>query len=395
MTDAIKAALAGKSVKTGVICFSDGTVIYGYGFGQETSAVGEICFNTSMTGYQEILSDPSYAEQIVTFTFPHIGNIGTTPEDLEASTVHAKGLIIRNDITKPSNWRATNQLVRWAQNHNLVGLSNIDTRSLTALIRDKGMPHAVIAYNQKGEFNIPALVKQAQDWTGLVNQDLAIDVTCKENYTLTEGRWHSTAGYTEQNERPYKVVAIDYGIKKNIIRCLNDAGCNVIVVPAKTSFEEIMALNPDGVFLSNGPGDPAATGEYAVPVIKELLKTDIPIFGICLGHQLLGIALGGKTEKMKFGHHGANHPVKNIETGHVEITSMNHGFTLSRDSLPTDAIETHKSLFDGSNCGIALKNRPVFSVQHHPEASPGPQDSYYLFEKFADLIRERVEQKAA
>lgn len=384
---AIQTALAGKTIKTGVMCFADGTVIYGQGFGVQKSTVGEICFNTAITGYQEILSDPSYAGQIVTFTFPHIGNIGTTPEDLEANMVYASGLIVREDITKPSNWRATNHLMRWAESNNLVGISHIDTRALTVRIRDKGMPHAVIAYNENGEFDIPALTEQAKKWQGIVGKDLAKTVSCTADYTFNEGCWNDTTGFNIQEDRPHKVVVIDYGIKKNILRCLTDAGCDVTVVPAQSSYDDIMRYNPEGIFLSNGPGDPAATGIYAVPVIQKLLKTDLPIFGICLGHQLLAIAVGGKTEKMKFGHHGANHPVKNTLTNHVEITSMNHGFTVARDSLPTDIIETHVSLFDGSNCGIALRNRPVFSVQHHPEASPGPQDSYYLFKQFADAMQ--------
>lgn len=391
----IKTALAGKTIKTGVMCFADGTVIYGHGFGVQKSTLGEICFNTAITGYQEILSDPSYAGQIVTFTFPHIGNIGTTPEDLESNTVYAQGLIVREDITKPSNWRATNHLIRWAENNNLVGISHIDTRALTGLIRDKGMPHAVIAHNEKGEFDIPALILQAKNWSGLVGKDLAKTVSCTENYSFNEGLWDDKTGFTHHETYAYKVVVLDYGIKKNILRCLVDAGCDVTIVPAQSTYDEIMAHNPDGIFLSNGPGDPAATGIYAVGVIQKLLKTDLPIFGICLGHQLLGIALGGKTEKMKFGHHGANHPVKNTLTNHVEITSMNHGFTLARDSLPTDVIETHVSLFDGSNCGIALRNRPVFSVQHHPEASPGPQDSYYLFDQFTQAMQTKKQTQVA
>lgn len=395
MSNIIETALAGKTIKTGVICFADGTVIYGQGFGIQGENVGEICFNTAMTGYQEILSDPSYAQQIVTFTFPHIGNVGTTPEDLEADKIYAKGLIIREDITKPSNWRATNHLVRWVENNHLIGISNIDTRALTAIIRDKGMPHAVIAHNQNGKFDIPALVKQAKEWSGLVGQDLAKTVTCTENYSFTEGRWNEKMGFTSNDNFIYKVVVIDYGIKKNILRCLIDVGCHVTIVPANTTYDDIMSHNPDGIFLSNGPGDPAATGLYAVSVIQKLLKTDLPIFGICLGHQLLAIALGGKTEKMKFGHHGANHPVKNIKSNQVEITSMNHGFTVARDSLPTDVTETHVSLFDGSNCGIALQNRPVFSVQYHPEASPGPQDSYYLFEQFARAMQEKQQKQVA
>ena len=395
MPDNIETALMGQTTKTGVICFADGTVFYGRGFGAQKATIGEICFNTAMTGYQEILSDPSYAQQIVTFTFPHIGNIGTNPEDMEANAVHASGLIVREDVTTPSNWRATNHLLRWSEKHDLVGISHIDTRALTAFIRDKGMPHAVIAYNEKGEFNMPALVQKAQEWGGLVNQDLAKTVSSTQNYTLSEGLWNEKSGFSKPEKHTCKVVALDFGIKKNILRCLANAGCDVTVVPAQTSFDEIMALKPDGVFLSNGPGDPAATGIYAVPVIQQLLKTDMPIFGICMGHQLLAIALGGKTEKMKFGHHGANHPVKNLQTNCVEITSMNHGFTVARDSLPSDVTQTHISLFDGSNCGIALKDRPVFSVQHHPEASPGPQDSFYLFKQFTQFIALAMESAKA
>jgi carbamoyl-phosphate synthase small subunit len=371
----IETAFLGKTIKTGVICFADGTVFYGIGFGAEKAVVGEVCFNTSITGYQEILSDPSYAQQIVTFTFPHIGNVGTNPEDIEAETIYASGFIVRESVANPSNWRATNHLVRWAEKHHLVGISNIDTRALTGFIRDKGMPNAVIAYAKNGDFNIPSLVQMAQEWSGLIGKDLAKEVSTKENYTNT----------LKQNS--FKVVAIDYGIKANILKCLSHVGCQVTVVPAKTSFDDIMALNPDGIFLSNGPADPAATADYAVPIIQKLLNTNLPIFGICMGHQLLGLAVGAKTEKMKFGHHGANHPVKNLTTDKVEITSMNHGFTIMRDTLPTDVEQTHVSLFDGSNCGIALKKRPVFSVQYHPEASPGPQDSYYLFQQFADFMR--------
>jgi len=384
MATNIETALSGKTIKTGAICFADGTIFYGIGFGAEKASVGEVCFNTSMTGYQEILSDPSYAQQIVTFTFPHIGNVGTNPEDLEAEKIHASGLIVREDVTLPSNWRATNHLAKWCVKHELVGISNIDTRALTAYIRDHGMQHAVIVHNAEGNFNIPALVQQAEQWTGLTNQDLAKEVSSKESYSATEGLWNEKTGFARPtNKATFNVVAIDYGIKKNILRCLVNAGCNVTIVPAESSYDTIMALKPDGVFLSNGPGDPAATAEHAVPTIQKLLEQDLPIFGICMGHQLLATALGGQTEKMKFGHHGANHPVKNLDTNTVEITSMNHGFTVNSQSLPTHVKQTHISLFDGSNCGIALKDRPVFSVQYHPEASPGPQDSYYLFEAFA------------
>ena len=375
-------AIKGNSYITGVICFADGTILYGTGFGAYGDVVAEICFNTSMTGYQEILSDPSYAGQIVTFTFPHIGNIGTTPEDYEATQCHAAGMICREDITDPSNWRATNHFNRWAIQNKLIGICHIDTRALTHLIREKGMPHAVIAHNEAGCFDIPALIQKAKDWKGLEGLDLAITVTSNTIYTSSQGRWTLENGFRLPESNTLKVVVIDYGIKTNILRCLNDAGCETIIVPATTDYETIMAHHPDGIFLSNGPGDPAATGIYAVPLIQKLLSTNLPIFGICLGHQLLALALGAKTEKMKFGHHGANHPVKNLVTGKVEITAMNHGFTVARESLPDTVIETHISLFDGSNCGLRVKDKPIYAVQYHPEASPGPQDSYYLFEEF-------------
>lgn len=375
-------AIKGKTHKTGVICFADGTVLYGTGFGDVGDVVGEICFNTSLTGYQEILSDPSYAGQIVTFTFPHIGNIGTTPEDYEATRCHAAGMICREEITEPSNWRATNHFNRWAVQNKLIGICHIDTRALTHLIREKGMPHAVMAHHPTGVFDIPALVQKAKEWKGLEGLDLAITVTSDAVYTSEQGRWSLEGSFTLPEKTGLKVVVIDYGIKTNILRCLNDAGCETIIVPATTDYDTIMSYKPDGIFLSNGPGDPAATGIYAVPLIQKLLSTGLPLFGICLGHQLLALALGAKTEKMKFGHHGANHPVKNLITGKVEITAMNHGFTVSRESLPDNVIETHVSLFDGSNCGLRVKDKPVYAVQYHPEASPGPQDSYYLFEEF-------------
>jgi carbamoyl-phosphate synthase small subunit len=372
---------------TGVLVLADGTVFYGHGLGANTQAVGELCFNTAITGYQEIISDPSYAGQIVTFTFPHIGNVGTNPEDLEADTVYAKGFVVQADITAPSNWRASDHLNRWAEKRGLVGISGLDTRELTRLIREKGMPHAVIAHNPQGIFDIPDLVNKAKAWSGLEGLDLAATVTCKTPYTWTETLWTAEGGFGQLKDPQAHIVAIDFGIKKNILRCLATQGCSVTVVPASTSFEEIMTLQPDGLFLSNGPGDPAATGAYVVPVIQEWLKTGKPLFGICLGHQMLALALGARTSKMKFGHHGANHPVKNKDTDMVEITSMNHGFTVERETLGTDVEETHYSLFDGSNCGLRLKGRPVFSVQYHPEASPGPQDSYYLFKNFAQAVK--------
>lgn len=388
-------SIKGTRTKTAVICFADGTTIYGYGFGHVGHQVAEICFNTALTGYQEILSDPSYSGQFVTFTFPHIGNIGTTPEDFESNKSYAAGLIVREDITEPSNWRATNHFSRWCEKQGVVGICGIDTRSLTSFIRDNGMPHAVIAHNPKGEFDIPALVKEASEWQGLENADLAAPVSCDAPYEFSQSLWLLEEGFTRNDVRPYKVVVMDFGVKLNILRCLTSVGCDIIVVPAKTTFEEIMAYNPDGVFLSNGPGDPAATGEYVVPVVKKLIENDVPLFGICLGHQIIAIALGGKTKKMKFGHHGANHPVHNLTNGTVEITSMNHGFTVDMDSLPETVEQTHISLFDKTNCGLRLKNKNVFSVQYHPEASPGPQDSFYLFKNFVTAMAERKEKKAA
>lgn len=379
---------------TAVLVFSDGTTIYGQGFGAETTNVAEVCFNTSMTGYQEIMTDPSYAGQIINFTFPHIGNVGTTPEDLETTTPKSRGMIVREDITAPSNWRNQQHLDEWLKVHNLPGICGVDTRAITRHIRDHGAPNAVLCHNQKGEFDILALLKQTQEWSGLEGLDLAIEVTCKKSYTWNDSIWDINDGYTPKTNNEYNVVAFDYGAKNNILRCLVNAGCNVTVVPANTSADEILKMNPDGVFLSNGPGDPAATGEYAVPCIQKLIAAGVPIFGICLGHQLLGIALGGKTRKMHLGHRGGNQPVKDLETGKVEITSQNHGFEVVRESLPADVIETHFSLFDGSNEGIRHKTKPCFSVQYHPEASPGPMDSYYLFNRFVDMIK-KTKAKAA
>jgi carbamoyl-phosphate synthase small subunit len=346
-----------------------------------------------MTGYQEILTDPSYAGQIITFTFPHIGNVGTNEEDIEtmslAATPGACGVILRTAITEPSSYRATRHLDQWLKSRGVIGLCGLDTRALTSLIRRTGMPNAVIAHEPAGEFDLPGLKAQARAWPGLVGMDLVPMVTCAQRFTWDETPWQWGKGYGRLERPGFHVIALDYGIKRNILRLLAGTGCKVTVVPARTSAEEIFALKPDGVFLSNGPGDPAATGQYAVPVIRQVIDSGLPTFGICLGHQMLGIAVGGRTMKMHQGHHGANHPVKDLTTGKVEITSMNHGFAVDRDSLPAVAEETHVSLFDGSNCGLALKNRPVFSVQYHPEASPGPRDSHYLFGRFVGLMQQR------
>jgi carbamoyl-phosphate synthase small subunit len=376
---------------TALLVLADGTVLEGFGFGAVGHAVGEVCFNTAMTGYEEILTDPSYAGQIITFTFPHIGNVGTNEEDIEtvnlAATPGARGVILHSPITEPSNFRATRHLDQWLRSRGIIGLSGLDTRALTSLIRTKGMPNAVIAHSPSGDFDLPALKKEAREWPGLVGMDLVPMVTSAQRFSWDETPWVWGKGYGRQEAPEFHVVAIDYGIKRNILRQLASAGSKVTVVPATTSAEDILALKPDGLFLSNGPGDPAATGEYAVPVIRDLIAKGLPTFGICLGHQMLAIAVGAKTVKMHQGHHGANHPVKDLTTGKVEITSMNHGFAVDRASLPNNAEETHVSLFDGSNCGIALRDRPVFSVQYHPEASPGPRDSHYLFDRFVGLMR--------
>jgi carbamoyl-phosphate synthase small subunit len=378
---------------TALLVLADGTVLEGVGFGASGEAVGEVCFNTAMTGYEEILTDPSYAGQIITFTFPHIGNVGTNEEDIEtvnmAATPGARGVVLHTAITRPSSYRATRHLDQWLKARGVIGLSGLDTRALTGLIREKGMPNGVIAHAPDGVFDLPALKKQAREWPGLVGMDLVPMVTSGQRFSWDETPWKWGAGYGRQENPEFHVVAIDYGIKRNILRLLAGSGCRVTVVPAQTSAADIIALEPDGVFLSNGPGDPAATGSYAVPVIRGVIDSGLPTFGICLGHQMLGLAVGAKTMKMHQGHHGANHPVKDLTTGKVEITSMNHGFAVDRATLPAEAIETHVSLFDGSNCGIALKDRPVFSVQYHPEASPGPRDSHYLFGRFVELMRER------
>src|SRR4051812_31693847 len=378
---------------TALLVLADGTVLEGFGLGAEGQAVGEVCFNTAMTGYEEILTDPSYAGQIITFTFPHIGNVGTNDDDIEtvnlAATPGARGVVLHTAITEPSNYRATRHLDAWLRARGIVGLCGIDTRALTSLIREKGMPNAVIAHAPDGKFDLDALTQEAHAWPGLVGMDLVPMVTSGQRFTWDETPWEWGKGYGRQEQPEFHVVAIDYGIKRNILRLLAANKCKVTVVPASTSAEDIVALRPDGVFLSNGPGDPAETGKYAVPVIRSIIEHDIPTFGICLGHQMLGIAVGATTMKMHQGHHGANHPVKDLTTGKVEITSMNHGFAVDRTTLPANAVETHVSLFDGSNCGMALKDKPVFSVQYHPEASPGPRDSHYLFQRFAGLMRER------
>ena len=404
---------------TGVLVLASGEVIWGRGFGAEGQAVGEVCFNTAMTGYQEVMTDPSYAGQIINFTFPHIGNVGTNPEDVEALNPHALGAIVRQDVTDPSNFRSTQHFDAWMKANGRIGISGVDTRALTRLIRVAGAPNAVIAHSAKGDFDVPAMLARAKAWAGLEGMDLAKDVTTLQTYGWDQGLWTLGDGYAsplsfrggagggvsrsgaafadmspptpnpsrlrEGNKKP-RVVAIDYGIKHNILRNLVDVGCDVTVVSATATFEEIMAHAPDGLFLSNGPGDPAATGAYAVPVIKQWLETKKPVFGICLGHQMLGLAVGAKTEKMHQGHRGANHPVKRLSDGAVEITSMNHGFAVDAATLPANAKATHISLFDGSNCGFELADQPAFSVQYHPEASPGPQDSHYLFEKFAGMM---------
>jgi carbamoyl-phosphate synthase small subunit len=384
---------------TALLVLADGTVCEGFGIGATGEAAGEVCFNTAMTGYQEILTDPSYAGQIVTFTFPHIGNVGTNDEDVETVNMAAasgvRGTVIHTAITEPSNWRASRHFDQWLKNRGIVGISGIDTRALTALIREKGMPNALIVNDPSGNFDLPRLKAAAAALPSMDGQDLVPLVTSAQRYDWDQTSWRWGEGYGRQEAPRHHVVAIDYGVKRNILRLLADRGCKVTVVPATASAEDVLALNPDGVFLSNGPGDPAATGEYSVPVIKALLDRKVPTFGICLGHQMLALAVGAKTAKMHQGHHGANHPVKDFTTDKVEIVSMNHGFAVDRDSLPANARETHVSLFDGSNCGIALTDRPAFSVQHHPEASPGPQDSHYLFDRFVAMIEAHKAEQAA
>ena len=383
---------------TALLVLADGTVIEGFGLGATGRVVAEVCFNTALTGYQEILTDPSYVGQIITFTFPHIGNIGANEEDIEdlhpAARHGAVGAIFKADVTAPSNYRAAVAFDEWLKKRGIIAMSGIDTRALTSLIREKGAANAVIAHSPDGVFDIEALKREAAAWSGLVGVDLAKDVSSGQSSSWSETSWVWNEGYGELSEPGMHIVAIDYGVKRNILRLLAGLGAKVTVVPATTDAATILAMQPDGVFLSNGPGDPSATGEYAVPVVRDLIAADLPVFGICLGHQILALALGGKTVKMHQGHHGANHPVKDHTTGKVEIVSMNHGFAVDNKSLPEGVEETHVSLFDGSNCGIALAGRPVFSVQHHPEASPGPQDSHYLFRRFANLIRARKGEPA-
>ena len=378
---------------TGRLVLADGTVIAGEGLGATGSAVGEVCFNTAMTGYQEILTDPSYAGQSITFTFPHIGNVGTNMEDTETSNLAARsgvrGCVLRAPITAASNYRAREHLDRWLKARGIIALCGVDTRALTARIRANGMPNGVIAHDPGGTFDLDKLKAEAAAWPGLLGLDLVPEVTSGQSYTWDETRWVWDKGYGRQENPQFHVVAIDYGLKRNILRCLATAGCKVTVVPATAQAAEILERKPDGVFLSNGPGDPAATGRYAVPEIRKLIDSGLPVFGICLGHQMLALALGATTKKMHQGHHGANHPVKDFTTEKVEITSMNHGFTVDRETLPAGVEETHVSLFDGSNCGLQLKGRPVFSVQYHPEASPGPQDSHYLFDRFVGFMRKK------
>ncbi|MFD1702158.1 glutamine-hydrolyzing carbamoyl-phosphate synthase small subunit [Methylopila henanensis] len=380
---------------TARLLLADGTLIEGDGLGAVGAAAGELCFNTAMTGYEEILTDPSYAGQIITFTFPHIGNVGVNDDDVEtvnmAGASGVRGAVFAADVTSPSNWRATRDLDAWLKARGIVAIAGVDTRALTALIREKGMPNAVIAHAPDGRFDDAAIKAALDGFAGLEGQDLVPLVGATQRYGWDEAGWTWPGAYGARPEgvEPKRVVAVDYGLKRNILRMLTTAGCEVTVLPATATAEEVLALDPDGVFLSNGPGDPAATGAYAVPMIQGVLEKKIPTFGICLGHQMLALAVGASTKKMRQGHHGANHPVKDLTTGKVEITSMNHGFAVDRDSLPASARETHVSLFDGSNCGIELTDRPAFSVQHHPEASPGPQDSHYLFHRFVGMMDER------
>ena len=378
---------------TAVLVLADGTVFKGQGLGATGDAVGEVCFNTAMTGYQEVLTDPSYAGQIITFTFPHIGNVGVNDEDIETANMAGvsgvRGAVLRAPVTEPSNYRASRHLSDWLAARSIVGIGNVDTRALTALIRDRGMPNAVIAHDPDGKFDIESLEAKAAAWPGLEGMDLAIEVTCGQRYTWDQTGWTWDNGYGVLENPKFHVVAVDYGMKRNILRCLANVGCRTTVVPATASADDILALQPDGIFLSNGPGDPAATGAYAIPEVKKLVASGLPVFGICLGHQILALSLGAKTKKMHQGHHGANHPVKDHTTGKVEITSMNHGFAVDETSLPAGVEQTHVSLFDGTNCGLTVADKPIFSVQYHPEASPGPRDSHYLFERFAGLMEAR------
>ena len=394
MSEAIKPATTTVAAQppnaNAALVLASGEVFWGRGAGAPGASVGEVCFNTSLTGYQEILTDPSYAGQVITFTFPHIGNVGANPEDMETVTPAARGVVMRVDITDPASWRAAQHLDAWLKSHGLTAVTGVDTRRLTRLIRDGGAPNGVVAYKDDGPLDIPALIAMAQGFPGLEGLDLAKDVSCAQTYSWDTTMWTLGQGYGTQTAPKHHVVAVDFGAKQNILRCLAAEGCKVTVVPATATAEDILAHRPDGLFLSNGPGDPAATGEYAVPMVKDVMATGLPVFGICLGHQILALALGAKTSKMHLGHRGANQPVKDLETGKVEITSQNHGFVVERDSLPTGVIETHRSLFDGALEGIRVEGKPVFSVQYHPEASPGPQDSHYLFKRFVALMDEKA-----
>ena len=385
MPDAKLAPAAKTAVEfaRGALVLADGTVFEGHVFGAENEGVGEVCFNTAMTGYEEILTDPSYAGQIVCFTFPHIGIVGTNEEDIESLNPVVRGLIVRASAEHPSNYRALSALDGWLKKHNIPALAGIDTRALTNRIRENGMPHGVIVAAKNGAIDVPAALKAARAFPGLIGLDLAKDVTTRQTYKWREMPWAWNEGYGELPAPSWRATVIDYGVKRNILRMLAGLSADITVVPAQATMDEVMRHKPDGVLLSNGPGDPAATGVYSIPTIKGLLESKLPVFGICLGHQMLGLALGAKTRKMAQGHHGANHPVKDLETGKVEIVSMNHGFTVDGETLPSGVRQTHVSLFDGSNCGIAVEGRPVFGVQYHPEASPGPMDSHYLFERFA------------
>ncbi len=386
------------SAATGALVLADGSVFLGQGVGAAGAAEGEVCFNTAMTGYQEILTDPSYAAQIVAFTFPHIGNVGTNDGDVEtsspAASAAARGAVFRTLPTPPSNWRAEETLDAWLKKRNIIGLAGLDTRALTRRIREHGLPNGVIAHTPDGKLDLDALKARAKAWPGLVGLDLAKEVTCAQSYAVSEGRWQWPEGVSAVKKPKFTVVVMDYGVKRNILRALGDVGAKCIVLPAEATAEEALAHKPDGVLLSNGPGDPAATGTYAAPQIKKLVDSGVPVMGVCLGHQMLGLALGARTLKMPQGHHGANHPVQDKATGKVEIVSMNHGFAIDAATLPKGVKETHVSLFDGSNCGIELEGKPVFSVQYHPEASPGPQDSHYLFERFAKLMAKKAKSAA-
>ena len=375
------------SAATAILLLEDGTAFYGTGFGAETTNVGEICFNTSMTGYQEIMTDPSYAGQIITFTFPHIGNTGTNGDDVETIQPAALGMIVRNDVTQPSNWRQDSHLHSWLKQHGLPGISGIDTRALTRTIRDKGAPKGVLCHRADGQFDLPALQKLVTDWPGLKGMDLASVVSTKKDFTWSTGSFDLETNSAPDRKEGLHVVAMDFGCKQNILRCLVDAGCIVDVVSASASADDILARKPDGIFLANGPGDPAATAEFAVPEIKKLIDSNVPIFGICIGHQLLALAMGGSTSKMARGHRGANHPVRDLTTGQIEITSQNHGFCVDPDSLPENVEITHISLFDGSVEGLRHKDKPVFCVQYHPESSPGPHDSRHLFQRFVEMMK--------